>query len=174
MHTAGTPACSLAVPYALAPMSTSRRVQSIDTQVEGFRRAVKRWIDATGQNDADGAFMALFEALNWVTSIDERLGRDGERPPELLGHRWVRNAVHHLWADAVVAGEPQPVRQQFGPIAIEGYSVEWLCRPAAELPSPRNDRGLAEYQSFLEGRHAGNTLLTMQSFFDTVSPPPPA
>ena len=89
---------------------------SVAAHVTGLRRAVERLDRASAALDPVDTFVPLFEALNWVASIDQRIGSiwrpDGEHlktnwrakvahGPQIAAVAWVRNAVHHQWIDAL-------------------------------------------------------------------------
>ena len=60
-------------------------VVAIETLVRGYSQAVDRWIEASNAQDQDAAFHAVFEALNWATSIDEHPARQAQ--PARTRHR---------------------------------------------------------------------------------------
>lgn len=86
--------------------------------LDGYRQAMWRFEDAATLEDNQRACFALFEALNWAHALDDLIGEvfrpEGKREGEgwrrwvasgegVLGaFRWVRNRVHHQWADAPV------------------------------------------------------------------------
>ena len=117
--------------------------------LSALRAAVARFETASRASDSDATFVALFEALSWTVSLDERLGCGSE--PELLGLRYARNAVHHLWADALELTQGRSL-----PTGLPTMLAEWSWR--ATLPEPRTKRGRAEYVSHLAGRPARMTL----------------
>lgn len=80
---------------------------STDELVLGFEQAYERIKDAKNQKEKLEVFLALFETLNWIVTIDYKLqekekewykkfGKDGEVVKAL---RYARNRVHHQWAD---------------------------------------------------------------------------
>jgi hypothetical protein len=151
----------------------------------GFVRAVGRFTRSglneeaiTGLNDApdlDRQVLAaewgtaVFEALNWSVTLDERLRH------ELDGSDWIadlkaggvvralryaRNCVHHNWAAALDAdlGSNEPV----APHATV-FGITW----ANELRSDRPDRrGAAAYGQALAGRNVGDTLLAAVKVYE--------
>lgn len=105
---------------------------------------------------------ALFEALNWSVTLDERLRHECDRSDwtaDLEGGgvvralRYARNCVHHDWVDAIDA--------DLGPNELVAphatvLGITW----ANELRSDRPDRrGAAAYVEALAGRNVGDTLL---------------
>jgi hypothetical protein len=82
---------------------------SLETLLAGYRQAYKRWMSGPRIDpDPDQAFFAIFEALNWAVTVDDRLSdvlvgwpRGYDERDSLLGFRYARNAVHHDWADAL-------------------------------------------------------------------------
>ncbi len=118
-------------------------VISYADMIVGFEHAVHRHRIAVEARNSVSAFLAVFEALNWATSIDERLkswSPDGEplgwarrgriEQAEILrGIRFARNRAHHQWANVLVL----PTAEAF-PI--------WTWRDADELPAgDQNDHG---------------------------------
>lgn len=88
-----------------------------------------------------------------------RTERAGDRLASVMsGLRYVRNRVHHQWADAMIEQEPNP--SESGPIWID----IWGWRPINELPSPSGGRedpdGRAAYRDFLEGEAVEDALVS--------------
>ena len=59
----------------------------VTTLLRGYREAYSRWmIGPRVSGDLDGAFLGIFEALNWAVVVDDGLrevmpgGRDGRMP----------------------------------------------------------------------------------------------
>ena len=141
-----------------------------DWMFNGLERAYDRLVAAS---DDEQAYHAIFEALNWLVSLDDRFGTEtgdrgawlnrateGRRPDgtaagteALRGLRYVRNSVHHFWADAVywTEGAEFPVRldpgQPFG---------EW--RWNADIPEPDNNRGRDQYRRTIVGQSVRLTI----------------
>ena len=150
------------------------------TQVAGLRQALDRLVEAGHQqDDPTKTYIPLFEALNWLVALSERFGADwtpdGERLKKdwpkrarhsdvILGLLWVRNVVHHQWADALrldPAGHPLHPSDGLYPSEdlYPGLEHAWVWRPAQELPSRRRDKAKrAAYVGHLEGRAAVETL----------------
>jgi hypothetical protein len=115
----------------------------------GFLSAVDRFHAAALGTDPEDAFHALFEALAWVSSIDERLGLPQD-PAALRGLRFVRHRVHHQWAHTLwldTRGAQLPVRLPFA-------FFEWRWREVDELPSGWASRDEPTYSQVLAGAPA--------------------
>lgn len=171
----------------------------VSVLVDGFMRAHSRFSDqdseryfhtaAHARRVRMNAFMALFEALNWATAIDERF-RDtwpGERGPDerwadafdagktLRALRFARNRVHHDWADALIEGggivpaAPHlrpPDRQHLN--EPPGLRTAWSWR--WPLPTGGNREGEEHYRARLAGKPVSGTLNELGEFFVTVLP----
>jgi hypothetical protein len=142
--------------------------------VEGYRRALARFDETAHQRERKKRFIPLFETLNWAVAImdfDRRLWSD----EVVVGLRFARNSVHHQLSEAleprdepnplgstVVGGQPRTV----GPPTV----LEWLWRPADQLPKPprrHRDAGYREgkkaYEDLLEGEPVANALAHLNS-----------
>jgi hypothetical protein len=112
---------------------------------------------------------AVFEALNWSVSLDERIRHElgGEDwTTDLDGGgvvralRYARNCVHHNWAAALDAG--------LGPDELVAphatvLGITW----ASELSSDRPDRrGAAAYSEALAGHNVGDSLLAAVKVYE--------
>lgn len=112
---------------------------------------------------------AIFEALNWSVTLDERLRHD------LDGHDWTadlkggrvvralryaRNCVHHNWTAALEVGlEPDELVASHSTV----FGITWTN----ELHSDRPDRrGAAAYGEALAGRNVGDTLLAAVKVYE--------
>jgi hypothetical protein len=116
------------------------------TAVRGYLLAVERFKAAVTARAPDDLTIALFEAANWLVSINEndrgvRLFNlnDDQHARALM---YARHRIHHNWAAAI------------GPGASPG---EWIWRDRDHLPGPYNRRhdkphDEALYQKVLEGR----------------------
>jgi hypothetical protein len=89
-----------------------------------------------------GFYLALFEALNWAVTVEERLWREWDgliddprawylevsHGATMRGVRFARNRVHHQWTDAVElpdsAGEP-PWRRD----VVDKWEWTWPLPP---------------------------------------------
>jgi hypothetical protein len=151
------------------------------TMVNGMRMAVERFTAAG--HDPMPAAIPLFEALNWAVALDERLVKDwipdgkARRPgwdwpvrltneadaEAVRGIRFIRNRVHHQWADALLlvkAGYSYPRRDR-----------EWAWAPISDLPKaePGHDRGREGYKRLLEGRAVDYTLASLAETYEFVT-----
>jgi hypothetical protein len=179
-------------------MSQARPTITVAAQVTGLQRAVQRLEEAGAALDPVDTFVPLFEALNWVASIDQRIGSiwrpTGARltttwrmkvphGPQIAAVTWVRNAVHHEWIDALTL-DPSghglvPADDLLtGPNMFPRADHAWLWRPVTDLPAtkPRTKRALADgepdgreaYEASLAGRSASETLAAMLPSFRFV------
>jgi hypothetical protein len=149
-------------------------------QVRAFEDAVARFRVASAGHSADAdTYAPLAEALNHAVNLDDRFGRDWSPRGSTLGYfwfedgavsgaeavpgvRWVRNAVHHAWSDALV----------LVPSTIGRYpprAKEWVWRPTPEIKGrthghPRKGEkdivaaGRAAYDTLMAGWPADFTL----------------
>lgn len=112
---------------------------------------------------------AVFEALNWSVTLDERLrsefpGRDWAADVEgggvVRALRYARNCVHHNWSAALDSGmEPQKLVATHATV----LGIAW----ADELHSERPDRkGAIAYANALAGRNVGETLLAAVEVYE--------
>jgi hypothetical protein len=112
---------------------------------------------------------AVFEALNWSVTLDERLRHelDGEDwTADLDGGgivralRYTRNCVHHNWAAALDAGlAPDELVAPHATV----LGITW----ANELRSDRPDRrGAAAYSEALAGHNVGDSLLAAVKVYE--------
>lgn len=139
----------------------------------GFHQAVERFKAASPESDPVAATTPLFEALNWAVALDERVRKDwapdgvdsqpgwnwpvrltSENDAEAVrGIRFVRNRVHHQWADAI--------RLAQGGSRYPPQVFQWVWVQANELPAPddgHHERGREGYERILENRPADFTL----------------
>jgi hypothetical protein len=122
----------------------------------------------------------LFEALNWAVALDERTAKtwapDGvEQMPGwewrkrieggriLLGVRWVRNAMHHDWAEVLHLAQGGERHLEKLPSARSA----WVWRQRDEIPrgKPDKHRGETIYQEEMEDRLVRSTLVGLNSGF---------
>lgn len=114
-------------------------------------------------------YLALFEALNWGVSLDDRLTRDWPFEEITFGRYWcdefaggglirgfrcARNSVHHDWSYAL---DVDPTKVIF----LQRIDLLSLCWRADLRP----DRPDAAYEEYLGGRVVGDTLLEIGSIF---------
>jgi hypothetical protein len=119
----------------------------VAVMVGGFLAARARLDEAIRQSQpSDEVFWPLFEALNWIVSLDE--ASDLSTMPDLtreatgvlVGLRWARNLTHHQWGMALVLKDVlmQLTVIQPGRPGIRGPSLvkQWHWCPARSLPRP--------------------------------------
>lgn len=174
---------------------------TVVVQVAGLRAAIERLEAAAARKDDPAAtYLPLFEALNWVASLDDRIGAiwrpEGTKKklgiqwrkrvssgPLITAVDWVRNVVHHQWADALhldPSGHgiyPSPHLLP-SPDLLPRADHAWVWRDAGELPKrttrrkkgrPASDDGLTAYKVHLAGRSAVETLRALLTDFDKVA-----
>jgi hypothetical protein len=164
--------------------SSSASTVPFGAMVFGFRLAVQRFKEAGRAPDPVGAVIPLFEALNWAVALDERLRKDwipdGKRKPpgwewptrltNNEGHaemvraiRFIRDRVHHQWADAVLPGKAE---SRYPP-----RDTEWVWAAAIDLPEadPGYDRHRGSYERLLEGRTAEYALVILAEIYEYVT-----
>jgi len=161
--------------------------------VLGLRLAVDRFKNAAEKTEPTAAALPLFESLNWAVALDERIRKywvpDGPPPigwdwPKRIGNesdaevvrgfRFIRNRVHHQWADALTLA---------GPVnRYPSRPFEWVWATVDQLPPPdpgRKDFGREGYEQLLEGQPAefGLAILLetyefMTQLLESRGPPP--
>jgi len=149
----------------------------------GFRLAVRRFQDAATETDPTAAALPLFESLNWAVALDERIRKDwvpdGPPPsgwdwPKRIGNeadaeavqgiRFIRNRVHHQWADALTLEGPA---NRYPP-----RSFEWVWATVDQLPPPdlgHGDRGREGYEKLLEGQPAEFGLAILRETYEFMT-----
>lgn len=160
-------------------------VVTVRVMVGGYRDALARFQEAAETWDHDITFQPLFEALSWATAIDERCRRiwvpDGkdDRPgyewqKRLNGHetlkgvRFVRNRVHHQWAEAFESRDVRSARKN-RPIRY----VAWVWKRVEDLPEApakhRDVRIRPFYVRLLAGKPVEATLIGLATTFDQIA-----
>jgi hypothetical protein len=154
-------------------------IQTFAAMFTGYDQALSRLGDAVKVKEPTPAFVALFEALNWAVSLDERAGEHWAPEGEVLGFGWrervrgahlmqavrfVRNSIHHQWSDALELDESGRAFPKTFPVVF----FEWRWRALSDLPpgrvqksekiKPRQAAEEAAYQETLEGKPARTTL----------------
>jgi hypothetical protein len=154
----------------------------------GYAQAHDRFRAAMAVSDVETVFYALFEALDWAHAVDDLIaltwsprgkvqGYAWRRDPALGGGdglanimgglRYVRNRVHHQWADALVVDGGLPF-----PINLPATFSAFLWRPASDLPTPPNEGreapGRTAYAKALAGRRADDALEEMRHAFTFI------
>jgi len=186
----------------MVPSATEARLQdwmkpyedevvTVAVQAQGLRHAIERLEDAASNPDSPvETYLPLFEALNWIVALDDRIGAiwrpDGKKLGQswrakvehgdvIVGLDWVRNVVHHQWADALqldpVGHGLYPSEELFPSDDLYlTHDHAWVWRPVDELPKrkPRKrrkgglrddaDPGKTAYCEHLVGRPASDTL----------------
>src|SRR5699024_528397 len=131
------------------------------------------------------AFLPLFEALNWATVLDDYV-RDRWRPEGnpldwtwrdriddaqrkiVQGTRFVRNRVHHQWADALILQDGKAMLPFQFPITF----FEWCWSAADRLPA--GDRSFGKeayrtgeeaYRTHLQEKPARHTLSVLKEVY---------
>lgn len=163
-------------------------VVTVAVQALGLRQAIERLEHAASRPDnPTETYLPLFEALNWIVALDDRigaiwrpdgkkLGNDWRRKVQhgdiVVGLDWVRNVVHHQWADAL---QLDPVGHGLYPSdelfpdedLLPKHDHAWVWRPIDELPKRKSRRransgdpepGQTAYREHLMGRPAIDTL----------------
>lgn len=105
---------------------------------------------------------AVFEALNWSVTLDERLRHDSKGQDWTVGIeggsviralRFARNSVHHDWSAALDLGlAPGEFLAPHSTV----FDITWVGELTAERP---DRRGASAYAEALAGRNVGETLL---------------
>jgi hypothetical protein len=119
-------------------------------------------------------YLALFEALNWGVSLDERLRVDWPYEEIAFGKYWcddftggglirglryARNAVHHDWSLAL---DVDPVENLFQ----KRVELLWLCWDG-EFAADRSDSdGRRAFQENLAERVVGETLFEINELLE--------
>jgi len=149
--------------------------------LSGYAHALQRLNAAITADDRNARFRAVFESLNWASSIDDRIrehwapegqpldwawrGRvDGA---ELMdGVRFARNRVHHQWADAIYLNESGG---RTYPMTFPVFFSTWRWRPLSDLPDGHHNRGSdIIYVKHLEGQPVEKSLLQLGVVFEKV------
>jgi hypothetical protein len=165
-------------------------VVTVGVQVFGLQQATERLEQAAAQrDDAAKTYLPLFEALNWIVALDDRIGAIWRPEGKKLGNKWrakvqhgdviigldwVRNVVHHQWADALrldpVGHGLYPSKNLFPSDDLyPTYDHAWVWRPIDDLPerkarrrrqdqSSDPDPGKTAYRKHLQGQPAVETL----------------
>jgi hypothetical protein len=163
-------------------------VATLNDLLAGNVSAIQRLKEAIDERDVHAVFRALFEALNWASSIDDRIREEWapegdpldwawrqrvEGAEVMPGVRFARNRVHHHWADAIYLDEGGLA----SPITSPMRSSAWRWRPLADLPPGDDDHGIDKYAEHLADRPVEATLLRLALAFEHVhrflAPPRP-
>lgn len=167
-------------------------VVTVAVQTEGLRYAIERLEYAASKPDNPvDTYLPLFEALNWIVALDDRIGAiwrpEGKKLGDswrakvkhgdvIAGLDWVRNVVHHQWADALhldPSGHGLYTSQGLFPSndLFPKHDHGWVWRPIDDLPKRKSrkrrrksdslddpEAGRTAYCSRLVGRPAADTL----------------
>jgi hypothetical protein len=162
------------------PMQYDQQTVTFEAMLFGFDEATKRWREAIKTRNTIRSYAAMFEALTWAASLDERVADDWAPDGQTLGFRWrgqvpqaeiiagvrfARNRSHHQWANTVdlltTKADGFPLKYQ-----------EWRWRAADNLPpgdpkhpDPYGDR---VYREQLEGEHIGRALDVLSDVFSML------
>lgn len=146
------------------------QIATVNLMLTGLRNSVQRIETSAAESDPDALFIATFETLNWAVSLDDRIRTHWVPRGKPLGWKWrmeapggdlvaacrfVRNRVHHQWADALrldTGGRRYP---KVYPLQYR----EWVWRNSSDLPESDNpdrfpDWGKDEYVEHLQERPA--------------------
>lgn len=135
----------------------------------GYEKALADLHAALGTDD-EASYHALFATLNWAASIRyySDVQRSAARDDDTVAAvQFVRNRVHHGWADAIAlmavfAGPRAHGRGRDG--GWLGRSepaflvTGWVWPQVADLPPGKYDYGRAEYERDLEGKPVTDAL----------------
>lgn len=156
----------------------SRNSLEPEVLLYGFMRAVGRFTRSglSGENltepdqddDLDREVLviewsnAVFEALNWSVTLDERIRHESKGEDWTVGLeggnviralRYARNSVHHDWSAALNIGlAPDAFLAPHATV----FGITWVDELAVGRP---DRRGAAAYADTLAGRNVGETLL---------------
>lgn len=142
----------------------------ISTQIKGLKAAQLRLHESWA--DRELALIATYECLNWIVTIQElwrgsRTMREWTSTLEhrmkliVLAHRYVRNAVHHNWANALSLARSGGASF---PIQFPAIWGEWTW--VEKLDNPVNNYGKAEYHDVLARKSARVSILEFIELVD--------
>jgi hypothetical protein len=159
-------------------------VVTLRVMVDAYTAALQRYKDATGGlQSATLAYAPLAEALNHAVSIDDRVRKDWAPEGKPLGWNWrakvpeaeilrgiqfVRNRVHHQWADAIVFQGSVPYEN----LPMARITTTW--READKLPPgdpehPDTYGGEQVYEDRLAGKLVRDSLGALSDVFEAVA-----
>lgn len=158
--------------------------------VYGYAEALQRLEATIESKDADRSFHAVFESLNWATSVDDRIRKHWAPEGKALdwawrsrvdgaelmaGVRFARNRVHHHWADAIYLNDTGGLTL---PMTFPMHFSTWRWLAADDLPAGEDDQGRDVYATHLQDQPVVKTLLVLGLVFEKVlpllEPPTPA
>lgn len=149
----------------------------VDQLFRGYRQGLLRLHRAVQSRDLWPVFFALFEALNWAVVLDDAIDdvfahgdgakwwRHDEQGYLLAAVRYVRNRVHHQWANAL-----RLELESHGVLPFPGYV--WVWRELTDLPSPDPNRSSdAEQDAYgymvCRDRRVAFTLTDLEPIFQS-------
>ena len=98
---------------------------------DGFRQSHSRIKDAKNQKEIDQVFIALFESLNWIYTIDDRIrsiktlvGIDSDFSEVMRAVRYARNRVQHQWSEIIYYRDGATL-----PVTLPLAFFEWVWMP---------------------------------------------
>lgn len=138
------------------------------------RQAKRQDYDLDEQLVTVERYLALFEALNWGVSLDERLCVDWPYEEIAFGKYWcddftggdlirglryARNAVHHDWSLAL---DVDPVENLFQ----KRVELLWLCWDGEFAADHADSDGRRAFQDNLDERVVGETLMEINELLE--------
>lgn len=169
----------------LAPVSDAQNpapVATLNLLLAGYAQALFRLEEAAKEDERGASFYAAFEALNWATSVDDRIRAHWAPEGKPLGWGWrarvpgaevmagvrfARNRVHHHWADALYYNQTGGMTF---PATFPVVLSTWRWKAVADLPPGDDDRGQDVYETHLQDESALKTLLRLGIAFESVLP----
>lgn len=155
-------------------------VATLDVMLIGYAYSLARLQEALKRRNAGDDFRASFEALNWAVAIDERIAKTWAPEGKVLGWGWrgrvqaaevmagvrfVRNRVHHDWADAFWFNEDGGLTF---PVTMPVTFSPWRWRALDDLPVGASDHGRDVYGQHLAGQDVEPTLFRIGVAFEEV------
>jgi hypothetical protein len=158
-------------------------VQQISTEILqlGLVQAIGRFVGSHDPDQVEGFepdllqptlsaswYLALFEALNWTFTLDDRLRREfdsAEWHRSFVGgglipaFRYARNCVHHDWAQAFELDSSEEVVAPY--VVVLG--LEWNDELRCDRPNRFGEAAFAEH---LSSRCVGDTLFEVAEVFE--------
>ncbi|HZJ07048.1 MAG TPA: hypothetical protein VFD59_16460 [Nocardioidaceae bacterium] len=155
----------------------ANRIVTFRVLLGGYEQAVERFGEASRTRDPVRVFAPLFEALNWAVVLDDQAREHWAPEGVPLGWSWrtrveggdfvsaigfVRNRVHHQWADALTLSDGFS-----SPLVAPLVSHEWRSRrlvdlPGADTPGAKNAAdAAADYEHLLATKPARLALAVL-------------
>lgn len=147
-----------------------------NTLIKGYHQSYQRYKVAKNQSDPEELFFSLFETLNWAVSVDEKLKKEktnwqhsfGKKGEIMRAIRYVRNRVHHQWADAMFKSSGAAF-----PLELPFALMEWNWKKLEDLPpiEPlfKDEKGKQMYKEYLEGEPIRFSLGKLDNFFSQIA-----